>query len=424
MLGRGNSLSTMQRRMQLVPDEAWQRYVTNRRERADDGCFTLEYAVYLTRDGSATRSRPSRTQSDGETGSPDPDHEIIHGRAEDEMPQRASKSVNVVITSPPYWPVRRLYIPDDPEQIGLEPTWEAYLDQLGKIFSEVYRVLRDDGTCWVVLDDAISAKPYSYAAQSYNFARSPMKAKQIQLRTHDTTYLAPVGDWLGIPTRFAFWMQANGWHWRDQIIWDKGATGRKESTSTRCRHNYEVLLMFTKSASGYWYDQDALRIPLAGGQPHSVKRGSLRTRGWDHAGPRKDGLVKGYTGVCRSEDGTLRNSGERDFRVFSNPLGRISDAIWTIPSIGWKGVHSSAMSERLVKNCLLLSCPPGGVVLDPFGGSGTVSKVAKELGLRSIYIDRHLPFVMEARQRLARTGNGGNEDTADDNQPPLTTAAD
>ena len=189
-LGRGQSLSTMQRRMALVPDDAWQRYLSNRREQGDDGCFTLEYAVYLTRSDSDTKPRSTQTQSAPVID--DPDHLIIHGDALSELRKRASKSVNCVITSPPYWPARRLYIPDDPQQIGLEPTLEEYLQHLMAIFAEVKRVLRHDGVCWVLIDDAISDKPHAYSKQSYYANRSPRKAStQTEVVTQDTTYLAP-----------------------------------------------------------------------------------------------------------------------------------------------------------------------------------------------------------------------------------------
>jgi DNA modification methylase len=422
-LGRGHSLSTMYRRMKLVPDEAWQRYLRLRRERGNDGHFSLEYAVHLASGASETSSRPTPTQSVSVTD--DPNHLLIHGDALVELRKRLAKSVHCVVTSPPYWPARRLYVPDDPHQIGLEPTLEEYLHRVvTQIFGEVYRVLRDDGVCWVLLDDAISEKPYTYAKQSYHPNRSSLKeSTETDVRTQDTSYLAPIGDWLDIPGRFARAMQAIGWHWRDTIIWNKGASGRKESTSSRCRRNFEFVLMFTKAPPGrYWYYPDPLRIPLSGNQPHSVVRGSARTRGWEDAGPRKDGLVKGYTTPGRHKDGTLRRDGDRNYRVFSNPLGRLCDAVWTIPPEGWRGVHSSAMPEQLARNCLLLTCPSDGIVLDPFGGSGTVSKVAKELGLRSISIDRHEPFVVEARQRLTATSE--YDDGAANDNAPVVSAAD
>ena len=197
-------------------------------------------------------------------------------------------------------------------------------------------------------------------------------------------------------------MQAIGWRWRDQIIWDKGSLGRKESTSNRCRRNYEIVLMFTKHASEYWYDQDPLRIPLVSKRAHEVTRHSTHSPGRGHGKSRKDGLANQYRVPGRHKDGLRRRDGDHiAHRVFSNVLGRVCDAIWLIEPEGWRGTHSAAMPERLVQNCLLLSCPPGGTALDPFGGSGTVSKVAKQLGWRSIYIDRHEPYVQEAKQRLA-----------------------
>ena len=115
-LGRGQSLSTMQRRMALVPDDAWQRYLSNRREQGDDGCFTLEYAVYLTRSDSDTKPRSTPAQS--EPVIDDPDHLIIHGDALSELRKWASGSVHCVITSPPYWPARRIYIPTIRSRLG------------------------------------------------------------------------------------------------------------------------------------------------------------------------------------------------------------------------------------------------------------------------------------------------------------------
>ena len=156
------------------------------------------------------------------------------------------------------------------------------------------------------------------------------------------------------------------------MIWDKGPLGRKESTDNRCRHNFEVVLFFTRIASGYWYNQDALRLPLAGGQPYSVKSGYSQ----DHNKP-----------------GVLRRDGDRDFRIPSNPLGRIADAVWHIPPVvSPSASHSAPFPEELVRRALLLTAPPCDLppvatVLDCYGGSGTVSVVAKQFGLKSIYID-------------------------------------
>jgi DNA modification methylase len=427
-LGRGHSLAHMLRRMQLLKPGAWDRYVMRRHEVGDDGCFTLEYAVYLSRekrenhnddtpvppnssrDEVATTLRASRTLSTSVTD--DPQHEFICGYAFQVLQGMQQEWIHCSISSPPYWPTRRMYIPNDPQQIGFEPTLEEYLQHVvTEIYAEVYRVTRDDGVCWVLIDDAISERPYRYTKQSFRHGIGRLKSPhQINVATQDTTYLAPVGNWLGIPWRFALAMQAIGWLWRDTIIVDKGSGGRKDSTSSRCRHNFEFLLMFTKSPSGYWYYQDPLRIPLAGDRPYSVaNRHSTPPRNWSKEKPRKDGLIRRDVG--------------RDHRIFSNPLGRIANGVWHIRPKGWLGSHPSAMNEEIARRCLLLSCPPGGRVLAPFGGSGTVTKVAAELGLPSIYIDRHEPFVEEARQRLAGVQQGSAGIVANDNQP-IKTASD
>ena len=132
-------------------------------------------------------------------------------------------------------------------------------------------------------------------------------------------------------------MMDDGWFWRDLIIWDKGALGRKESTDSRCRHNFEYILMFALSASDYWYNQDALRVPLSGGQPYSVTTG---------------------TTPGRHKSGILRRDGDRDFRIASNPLGRVHDAVWHIPPVELSGSHSAAFPDELVRRCLLLGAPP------------------------------------------------------------------
>jgi len=137
--------------------------------------------------------------------------------------------------------------------MGMEKTLEQYLARQMEVFNEVKRVLRVDGVVWVLIDDALSQHSYRYQVASYNNGGQP-KAKwrtQTEVITQDTTYLAPAGDWLGIPDAFGKAMQANGWRWREHIIWAKDASGRKESTFSRCRHNYEHLLMFTKGMNYY-----------------------------------------------------------------------------------------------------------------------------------------------------------------------------
>jgi DNA methylase len=170
------------------------------------------------------------------------------------------------------------------------------------------------------------------------------------------------------------------------------------------------VLMFTLSASNYWYNQDPLRIPLAGGQPYSVNTG--------------------HTTPGRHKPGVLRRDGDRDFRIASNPLGRVADAVWHIPPVNEQhGSHSAAFPEELVRRCILLGAPPRemlplATVIDIYGGSGPVSAVAKQMGLRSIYIDPNPIYSAEAQQRLLAAERDPHYGVANDNLASAMRAGD
>jgi DNA modification methylase len=407
-LGRGFSYSTVMRRLQIL--KGHDRYLKQRDEVGENGCYGREYAAYLARPEKPegeTSSRPTRPPVVSATSNPDPDpdHIFLTGKAHIELRKLQRGSVQCCVTSPPYWPARRLYnmladgtIPlPTPDDIGFEPTWNGYLNHVvRRDFHELQRVMRPDGVVFVVLDDVIANPASIYGEQHYE--RSKMRLpSQVSLRTQDTTYLRKQGNWLGLPYRFAEAMIDDGWFWRDLIIWDKGSSGRKESTDSRCRHNFEYILMFTLSASGYWYDQDPLRIPLTGGPT-------------------------GYTTPGRHNPAILRKDGDRGFRVLSNPLGRVHDAVWHIAAGGERGnSHTAPFPEELARRCLLLGAPPRemllrATVIDFYGGSGPVSAVAKRLGLKSIYIDSNPVYAAEAQQRvLAAERDPGDPGVANDN---------
>ena len=178
----------------------------------------------------------------------------------------------------------------------------------------------------------------------------------------------------------------------DTIIWDKGSSGRRESTDSRCRHQFRIHPDVNPyCAAGYWYDQDPLRIPLSGGMPH-----------------------RGYS-ADRRKPHVLRRDGDRDFRVANNPLGRVADAVWHIPAAQWRDSnHTAAFPEEIPRRCLMLGAPPSDLppvatVIDFYGGSGTVSAVAKKLGLNSLYIDSNPMYAAEAQQRVLNTKCGGTK---------------
>ena len=224
-------------------------------------------------------------------------------------------------------------------------------------------------------------------------------AAQTGFISQSTTPVAAAGNWLFIPQRLAMAMQQAGWVCRDVIIWDKLASARKENTINRCRHNWETVLMFTKRATGYHFDQDPLRIPLG-------QRPVPRDR----------------------QQSVLRRDLDRDFRVHSNPMGRIPDAVWQIPVKGYRGTHSAVFPGELVRRCLLLSCPddPKSTVIDPFGGVGSTALVALQMGFCAISIEQNRDYTDEARQRILNAPTTSDDEivAANDNQPANTVAGD
>ena len=128
-------------------------------------------------------------------------NKIIQGNVLDIIKQIESKSVQCTVTSPPYWGLRD-YGTDD--QLGLEETPEEYVSNMVKVFREVKRVLKDDGTLWLNLGDSYGEK------------------KQL----------------IGIPWRVAFALQSDGWYLRQDIIWNK-PNPMPESVQDRCTKAHE-----------------------------------------------------------------------------------------------------------------------------------------------------------------------------------------
>ena len=315
-----------------------------------------------------------------EDGTLDPEMvNLITGDCVEEMWKMPPQWYHCIITSFPYWPARRVYSPDGkPIGFGHEPTFEEWLhNQVHKVGRPVRRVLRADGVLWVAMDDSIAEPGREfYPVQSYNRDSASAKlAAHSGFRVQDSTYLRPKGNWLLLPFLYAMAMMDDGWFLRDIIIIDKGGQGRKESSPSRTRHSHEYLFMFTQSANDYYYDQDELRVPLA-----EISPTSLAGRGRH----RKRGVIRGD---------------HLHFHAPTNPMGRVFGSVWHLPP-HYLGDHPATFHPEMVRRCLAVSCPPGGRVLDPFGGAGTVALVASQMGFKVTSIDLHPAYTEEARQRI------------------------
>jgi site-specific DNA-methyltransferase (adenine-specific) len=175
------------------------------------------------------------------------DSTIFEGDAVTVLERLPENSVQCVITSPPYWGLRDYNIPN---QIGLEPTLLQFINKLVSVFSEVRRVLRDDGVFWLNIGDGYTSGNRGWRAPD---KKNPARAMSVR---PDTPEGLKPKDLQGIPWRLAFALQDDGWYLRADIVWNK-PNAMPESVKDRPTRAHEYLFMLAKSEK-YFYDRKAI----------------------------------------------------------------------------------------------------------------------------------------------------------------------
>jgi len=342
------------------------------------------------------------------------DHLTVHiGDCRAVMAEMPAESVHCVVTSPPYWGLRDY---GEPGQLGLEATPEAYVANMVDVFREVRRVLRDDGTVWLNLGDSYSRDPAKGGSgpngkhdliPDYGDARRIMsEAKGSSAARVGRGDRAPVRvgaglaqkQLVGIPWRVAFALQADGWYLRSDIIWSK-PNPMPESVTDRPTKAHEYVFLLTKAAR-YYFDADAVREP-----PQQPSRGGVIGQArYTSMSAHPKSLVE----VCPGGTGRRKGSSQRpEYREsLSQPTSRNIRTVWTIATQPYPGAHFATFPEKLVEPCVKAGCPPDGVVLDPFAGSGTVGRVANRLGRRAVLIDLSADYIDQAMLRNAQAPLG------------------
>lgn len=328
------------------------------------------------------------------------------------LSQLPNDSIDCVITSPPYY-MKRQYLGGG---IGLESTYQEYIDNLLKIIKEIHRVLKPTGSFWLNIGD------------SY-------KNKQL----------------LNIPHRIAIRMQdEQNWILRNTVVWDKlkGAMSQSKD-SLGCE--YEPMFHFVKKKNGYYYDADSVRkkprkahvengaVVSATGvsgvryrrkielstelnqeQKESafmaldnvlerIKNGELS----DFRMVIKGGNQRVTNGDTANLSGRAKELQEKGFYfLFYNPNGSMISDVWQIIPEDTQGrkLHFAPFPEDLVKTPIILTCPKDGIVLDPFAGTGTTCYVAAQLQRKSIGIDMAKEYLELAEDRCAEYGRLNNGD--------------
>ena len=314
------------------------------------------------------------------------------------LAELADESVHCVVTSPPYWGLRDYGHGD---QLGLEPTPEAYVANMVAVFREVRRVLRNDGTLWLNLGDSYASGGDNRNGKGGSGLNSnpaadvPMKAVVRTLAAG----LKPK-DLVGIPWRVAFALQADGWYLRSDIIWAK-PNPMPESVTDRPTKSHEYLFLLAKSER-YYFDAEAVA--------ESAQEWNGRAGEWGRDGnPVAEHVIPGQSAAQhRPRESKARGSfngkteampGRNAFRAVTTT--RNIRSVWTVATQPYPGAHFATFPPKLVEPCIKAGCPENGVVLDPFAGSGTVGMVAQRLSRRAVLIDLNPDYLMQAMERNA-----------------------
>jgi DNA modification methylase len=275
--------------------------------------------------------------------------QILHGDALRVLAALPTALADCVVTSPPYWRQRDYH--GRRNQVGQEKSPAEYVSRLVAIFRECRRVLKPTGTAWIVIGDK-----YVDAQQ------------------------------LGLPWRLALAMIDDGWRLRSDCIWHKpNAMPSPARARPTTDHEY---VFFLSTGDEYYYDADAVREPHVTFSEQSKMRGGRR-----HFGKR------GGTPEAGKNQGSSNLHDGRWDQAF-HPLGRNKRTVWSIPLSKFRGAHFAVFPESLVTTCIAAGSPAGGVVLDPFLGSGTTAVVARRLKRHYLGIDCVKAYCRLAQKRL------------------------
>jgi DNA modification methylase len=339
-----------------------------------------------------------------------PRNTILVGDALTRLRTLPAASVDVVITSPPYYQLRDYGVPG---QLGQEVSVAEWVDNLRAVCAELARVLKPGGSLWLNLGDSYSSH---------------------------RRYGAPPKSLLLAPERLLLALATDGWLTRNKVIWSK-TNPMPSSVGDRLNTTYDAVYFLVRSPR-YFFDLDAIRLPYVGPVGARVER----RESWEGTlSASRDGLARakrhGYVGGLGSNPGDVwrLNAGRYPGAHFATfPMGLVQRPLlatcpervcracgtpWTRPPgrrtvIGRKGRpsgHPDALVRRygqrwevtrtlgrLVPGCPCQAGTQPGVVLDPFFGTGTVGVVAREHGRDWLGIELNPAYARLALERLGQ----------------------
>jgi DNA modification methylase len=283
------------------------------------------------------------------------------------------ESVDCCVTSPPYWNLRDYGVTG---QIGLESSLDAYITKIIQVFREVRRVLKEQGTLWLNLGDTYAGRkvsgqtPWDPTRGVRNLGENEYPGKCIPTGLK-------VKELIGIPWRIAFALQSDGWYLRQDIIWHK-PNPMPESVRDRCTKSHEYIFLLSKGPR-YFFDAAAISEPIAESTKKRLKQNIDAQNGYTGAIGKTNGNMKAcaprYGGKKYTENPEVfyrtKSGNAYDYKDMRNKR-----SVWTVATARCNESHFATFPEDLVSPCILAGCPEGGMVLDPFMGSGTSAVVA------------------------------------------------
>ncbi len=363
---------------------------------------------------------------------------IYQGHAIDFMRTLPGNHVNCIITSPPYWGLRDYGIDPiiwdgDPEcphdfnaeiytnihsgstksdmvrdgtlndfnsksqfcskcgawfgSLGLEPTFQLYIQHLIQIFDECKRILRDDGTLWVNIGDTYASSGSQETRfwhgdnpgkHKFNGDGELSKGYSGRCRT-DQIIAKCLCD---IPFRFSIAMIDSGWIKRNTIIWHK-KNCMPSSAKDRFTVDFEYIFFFTKSKRYYFEQQFE---PLTDDWETAKKKVKITNK------RQKKNIPWRFNDLYRNRTA---------FPL--NPRGRNKRCVWSINTRSFSEAHFATFPETLIEPMIQAGCPEGGLAYDPFMGAGTVAVVAKKLGRHWLGSELNPEYIEMANKRIAQT---------------------
>jgi DNA modification methylase len=310
--------------------------------------------------------------------------------------------IDFAMTSPPYWGKREY----KNGGIGLERDYRNFVRHLADIFLELKRILKSTGSFWLNIGDSYNDK-----------------------------------NLVGIPWRVAFELtDKQGWTLRNSIIWNKVKSGM-DNTKDRLGNVHEIVFHFVKQPKGYYYDADAIRskpreakivngavVSATGVSGVRYKRQielSTALSDQEKAAAYKAldqmladvaaGRVSDFRMIIRGQQRATHSDSEkvsgrakelRDkgfYLIRYHPNGSKPSDVWDImpEDTQKRAAHFAPYPVDLCRIPILASCPPGGVVLDPFCGTGTTLYAASNLGRKSVGIDLSRQYLEFTQERCA-----------------------